>query len=411
MADHPDGAVVPVACELAASAHADAQAVQIDLHRLELRFANARIVDGAAVQRLANSIHEYGQLVACIAAPEPGNAALVLIDGYRRVGALARLGRDTALVQCWGCPVGQALAQMLARSMSRAFAPIEEALMLRELIDSCGLSQREAAQQCARDVSWVSRRLVLLGELPQDLAQAVRTAQISSWAATRIFAPLARANTAHASALLHGVQANRLSTRELHIWFEHYQRAQREHMAHHPRLFIDSLNERDRQREAVHLRDAAERELVGELGYLQSLLARVRSTGSCNSNAPTQRSRFWAHCTRPSNTACSTSRGSRRWCSAMWRATSSRSRAMTTTSKRSGNPSVISALNLRISWLINQRTRRGEHGSRTRAAMPGGGGGVPGLWPKEQGVGCGQRCSPAGAGELVRALAALAGAA
>jgi integrase len=58
--------------------------------------------------------------------------------------------------------------------------------------------------------------------------------------------------------------------------------------------------------------------------------------------------------------------------------------------KRSGNPSVISVLNLRISWLINQRTRRGEHGSRTRAAMPGSGGGVPGLWPEEQGVGCGQ---------------------
>lgn len=279
MADHPDGAVVPVACELAAPAHADAQTVQVDLHRLELRFAPMRIVDGAAVQRLANSIHEYGQLVACIAAGEPASARWVLIDGYRRVGALSRLGRDTALVQCWSCPVGQALAQMLARSMSRAFVPIEEALLLRELIDTHGLSQRQAAQQCARDVSWVSRRLVLLGELPQDLVQAVRTAQVSSWAATRIFAPLARANTAHASALLHGVQTNRLSTRELHTWFEHYQcaqRSQREHMAHHPRLFIDSLNERDRTRAAQLLARGPEHELAADLGHLQSLLGRVR---------------------------------------------------------------------------------------------------------------------------------------
>ena len=37
------------------------------------------------------------------------------------------------------------------------------------------------------------------------------------------------------------------------------------------------------------------------------------------------------------------------------------------------------------------------------------GGGVPGLWPKERGVGCGQRCSGASAGELVRPFAALAG--
>ena len=278
MANPPEGAVVPVACVLDGRARVDELAVQVDLHRLELRFAATRIVDGAAVQRLANSIHEYGQLVACIAAQEP-NAAWVLIDGYRRVGALARLGRDTALVQCWSCPVGEALAQMLARSMSRAFAPIEEALMLRELIDTHGLSQRQAAHQCARDVSWVSRRLVLLGTLPQDLVQAVRTARVSAWAATRVFAPLARANTAHASRLLDSLQANMLSTRELHTWFEHYQRAQRsqrEHMVEHPRLFIDSLNERDRERQALRLRDGPEHELVGELDHLQSLLARVR---------------------------------------------------------------------------------------------------------------------------------------
>lgn len=279
MANLPEAAGTQTPCVVDAGPRVDAVAVPVDLHRLELRFAPMRIVDGAAVQRLANSIHEYGQLVACIAAHEPDSAALVLIDGYRRVGALTRLGRDTALVQCWSSPVGQALAQMLARSMSRAFAPLEEALMLRELIDTHGLSQREAAHQCARDVSWVSRRLVLLGQLPQDLLQAVRTAQISSWAATRIFAPLARANTAHASALLHGVQANRLSTRELHTWFEHYQRAQRserEHMAQHPRLFIDSLNERDQERQALRLACGPERELVGELGHLHALLGRVR---------------------------------------------------------------------------------------------------------------------------------------
>lgn len=279
MANHLDGAVVPVPCVLDAPWRADAVAVQVDLHRLELRFAATRIVDGAAVKRLANSIHEYGQLVACIAAGKPDTAALVLIDGYRRVAALSRLGRDTALVQCWSSPVEQALAQMLARSMSRAFAPIEEAMMLRELIDTHGLSQREAAHQCARDVSWVSRRLVLLGALPQDLVQAVRTARVSSWAAARIFVPLARANTEHASRLLDSLQANMLSTRELHSWFEHYQGAQhsqRERMVQHPRLFIDSLNERDRTRAALRLARGPEHELAGDLAHLQSLLGRVR---------------------------------------------------------------------------------------------------------------------------------------
>lgn len=253
-------------------------AKQVDLHRLELRFEATRITDTAAVQRLANSIQESGQLVACIGAPDLGSGALVLIDGYRRVSALKRLDADTALVQCWHCPVGTALAQMLAHSFSRAFDPMEEALMLRELIDSLGLSQREAARQCARDVSWVQRRLVLLGSLPQELVQAVRSANVSSWAAARILAPLARANGAHAGQLLANMGTNPLSTRELQAWFTHYQGAQhtqRQRMVDHPRLFIESLNEKQSERTAKDLRGGPEREVAGELGYLQALLRRA----------------------------------------------------------------------------------------------------------------------------------------
>ena len=169
----------------------DSLAVELDLHRLELRFAATRMVDAAAVQRLSDSIQECGQRVACIAAGQPEDSRLVLIDGYRRVAALGRLRRDTALVQRWGCPVEQALAQLLARSGSRPFTAIEEALLLRELIDAHGMSQREAARQCARDVSWVQRRLVLCGALPEALLQAVRSARVSSWAASRIFVPRA----------------------------------------------------------------------------------------------------------------------------------------------------------------------------------------------------------------------------
>lgn len=251
---------------------------QLDLHRLELRFESTRIVDASAVQRLADSIRECGQLVPCIAAGASEGGALVLIDGYRRLSALRRVGTDTALVQCWHCPVGQALAQVLAHSRSRAFDPIEEALLLREMIDTHGLSQREAARQCARDVSWVQRRLALLGALPQELVQAVRNAKVSSWAAARILAPLARANSEHATQLLHSLDGSPLSTRELQAWFDHYQGAQhqqRERMVEHPRLLIDSLRALTGERTAKELRGGPESEMVGELGHLQAQLRRV----------------------------------------------------------------------------------------------------------------------------------------
>jgi ParB family chromosome partitioning protein len=254
----------------------------VEIERLQLRFAGARVSDERAVRRLMQSIDACGQLVACVAVDDDSTEAappLVLIDGYRRVAALRRLGRDTARVQCCSGTIGQALAQQLACAQSRAMAAIEQALLLRELIDAQQLSQREAARQCGRDASWVQRRLQLLQALPDGVLDAVRGGGVSSWAAVRVFAPLARANSEHANRLLAGLSVQRLSTRELRTWFDHYQgaqHAQRERMVEHPRLFIDSLSERERERDAQRLRDGPERELAGDLGHLRSLLERVR---------------------------------------------------------------------------------------------------------------------------------------
>ena len=136
---------------------------ELDLHRLDLRFADSRLVEPRAVARMAQSIERCGQIVPCIVVAahggEGGAEALVLVDGYRRVAALRRLGRDTASVEQWACDLTEALLGVLARSQDRPFAIIEEALLLRELVQGLGLSQHEVAQRCGRDVSWVSRRL------------------------------------------------------------------------------------------------------------------------------------------------------------------------------------------------------------------------------------------------------------
>ena len=267
MADHPDS--------------------DVELQRLQLRFAAARVSDERAVQRLMHSIDTCGQLVACTVVRdgdgEGGDdaAPLVLIDGYRRVAALRRLGRDTARVQCASGTLAQALAQLLACAQSRSLAAIEQALLLRELIDGQQLSQRDAARQCGRDASWVQRRLLLLHALPERVLEAVRGGSVSSWAAVRVFAPLARANADHAQRLLASVRHEALSTRDLHLWFAHYQRAQRrerEHMADHPRLLLDSVREREHDRAAARLKDGPEGAAAAELGQLQALLERARKS-------------------------------------------------------------------------------------------------------------------------------------
>ena len=256
-----------------------AQALEVDLHRLELRFAEARLLEPRAVERLARSIEQSGQLIACIAVSEVGGERLVLVDGYRRILALRRLGRDTAWVESWACDLPQALLRVLARAHGRPFAALEEALLLRELVHGQGLSEREVARRSGRDVSWVSRRLQLVCALPEVLLTAVRKGDLSTWAATRVLAPLARANAGHAAQLLSALAATSLSTRELQCWFQHYQdapSAARAHMVEHPRLFIEALQVRDEQRADARLREGPEGQCAAEVRQLLALIKRLR---------------------------------------------------------------------------------------------------------------------------------------
>ena len=198
---------------------------EIDLHRLDLRFAPTRLIVPGAVAALARSIEQSGQLVPCITVRTADGSGLILIDGYRRIDALRRLGRDTARIDTWTCSLAQGLLSFFARHGQRPLAAIEEGLLLQELVQGQDMAQREVARQTGRDVSWVSRRLDLVCGLPEPLLQAVREGTLSPWAATRILAPLARANSDHAGALLDAMKTTPLSTRELVLWFEHYQRA------------------------------------------------------------------------------------------------------------------------------------------------------------------------------------------
>jgi len=262
----------------------DVARLEVDLHLLELRFTSARLIEPQAVERLARSIERDGQIVPLIVVGSPdsseaGAQRLVLIDGYRRVAALRRLGRDRACVERWPCDLAEALLGVLARTQSRSFAAIEEALLLRELTQGLGVSQREIGRRCGRDDSWVNRRLQLLSALPESGLAAVCAGRLSTWAATRVIAPLARASSAHAEQLVAALGEAPLSTRELRHWFDHYQKARRvvrERMVKHPKLFLQALNESAAQDRTERLRVGPEGECETDLWRINELICRVR---------------------------------------------------------------------------------------------------------------------------------------
>ncbi len=254
------------------------QLVESDLHRLDLRFAPLRIQQAKAVEALARSMESSGQLTPVVAVAEDKDC-WVLVDGYLRIAALRRAGRDTAWVELWECALHQALVWVLARVQARPWQAIEEACVVRELVMSYDQSQREVARQIGRDVSWVNRRLALVEGLPEALLNAVAEGQLSTSAATRILAPLARANSDHARQLLQALRREPVPMRELQRWYGHYQRAnraRREQMVKQPGLFLKALRARNEEAAAKRLREGPEGLWLADLKRIDQLLRGLR---------------------------------------------------------------------------------------------------------------------------------------
>jgi ParB family chromosome partitioning protein len=251
--------------------------LRLDLHLLNPRFAGLRLRDPERLVCLTRSMHQHGQLMPVVVVPESLDPPRwVVIDSYRRLEALREIGEDLVWVDVWERPVDEALLLCLARGPERGWEAIEEAALLHEL--SGRYSLREMAQRIGRDVSWVSRRLSLFKALPEELLEAVRTGALSVWAATRILAPLARANSAHARTQLRELEKTPLSTRELERLFAQYQRtpkARRERLVANPGLFVQALDSRAQAAEDQRLAEGPEGAWCKDLVVTGKILKRL----------------------------------------------------------------------------------------------------------------------------------------
>jgi hypothetical protein len=213
--------------------------VDVDLHQLELRHHDLRIHDAEQRRRLVGSVAEVGQQVPVIVIREAER--FVLIDGYLRVEALRKLGRDTAAATAW--PVTEIDALVQRRHLASTSAAIEDAWLLARLREH-GLSFDDLAQRLCRSKSWVSRRLALI-EVLTPVAQArVRAGTVPPHAAMKYLVPLARANRRQCEQLIAGLGDMRVSDRELAALYDAWRcadRAGKQRIVAEPLLFLRAL--------------------------------------------------------------------------------------------------------------------------------------------------------------------------
>jgi ParB family chromosome partitioning protein len=243
---------------------------EIEIAHLQLRYAHTRIHRPERVSSLASSIERFGQIIPVIALRE-GMDSFVLIDGYLRVKAVRRCRRDTVVAEIWECKEEEALVAVLARAHTRKWDLIEEAALLRELYHQYHLPQSRIASLLGRKQGWVSGRLALYDALSEDILELIRKGCISTWAATRVIAPIARAIPEHGKVLSESLTKEDLSTRDLALFFRHYQKAnrkQRENMVLQPALFLKALRAREEATEAKGLKEGVEGKWLRELRWI-----------------------------------------------------------------------------------------------------------------------------------------------
>ena len=257
----------------------------IEHHCLQLEYSHLRIHNQKALEKLLTSMEDYGQLVPVIVVPEEKNTqpsltpSWTLIDGYLRVKALKRLGKDTVEAEVWHCSLEEALLMVLKSHLSRPSGILEEALFLQELHKERGISQQVLATRVGRDQSWISRRLSLVESLPESILKVLSKGAVSLWIGTRILAPMARAIPEHAERLLTYLLKHTLSCREMQSFYEHYQRSthqERGRMVDHPDLFFKAKRILEAEKEVKVLKEGPTGQWRGHCQSLMGLLGELR---------------------------------------------------------------------------------------------------------------------------------------
>ena len=252
---------------------------EIEIGQIDLRYKHTRIRKPQMVSSLVNAIERCGQIIPVITVKE-GDLSFVLMDGYLSPAesGIKRCGKDTVMAEIWRCKEADALVQVFMRTQERRWEALEQAYMIKELQERHQLSLGKIAALMGKDKGWVSRRLSLLHVLPDDILQMVRMGHVSTWAATRALAPLARANPDHATTLTASLLKEQISTRDLAAFFKHYQKAnrrQRDNRVLNPRLFFKALHAKNEEEAARWLKGGPEGKWVKELKMTSRILRRL----------------------------------------------------------------------------------------------------------------------------------------
>jgi ParB/RepB/Spo0J family partition protein len=261
--------------------------MEVSLEALDLKYARLSVRRPAAERRLLASLGEAGQQspVIVVAASEAGR--YVVVDGHKQVRALMRLKADVVKVAVWELPEAQALATAFQMGSNWRRDAFEEGWLVAELHRNFKWSLGMVAERLTRSKSWASRRLALVEELPDWLAEEVARGRVGAHAAANFLVPLTRVNGQDGQRLAERIRGLGLSNRqmgELYTCYRASSVAVRRKIVEEPALFLKARAAAKEALVGAGLDENQQRcvknlELIGNvsLGLARSLPAAVSS--------------------------------------------------------------------------------------------------------------------------------------
>src|SRR6266568_5191363 len=216
--------------------------MKLEFHQLDRRYEHLRARNPDRQRRLMTSLAACGQQTPIVViAVSKGLDRYLVIDGYKRVAALEQLGRDTVEAVVWD--MSEADALVLDRSMrfSEQETALEQGWLLHELEQRFGYNLEDLARRFDRSVSWVSRRLSLVEQLPETIQQQVREGLLGAHLAMKYLAPVARVNVEDCERMAAAFIKHRCNTRQagqLYAAWRDGTRVVRERLLTAPELFL-----------------------------------------------------------------------------------------------------------------------------------------------------------------------------
>lgn len=249
--------------------------MDLELHQLDRRYEPIRRTSPTKERQLLASLAIAGQQTPVVVVGGADDARFVLVDGYKRVRVLTRLQVDLVRATRWALAEPDAL--ILERLMRTADGdgPLDQGWLLRELRDRFGLTAPELARRFARSASWVSRRLALVAELPEEIQEHVRRGRLGAHAAMRFLVPMARANAEDCVAFARAIAPLDPSTRQVEalcVAFASGSRETRQLILSDPALVLRAREES--RRADAPFKSPAEL-LLGDLGALGGVARRA----------------------------------------------------------------------------------------------------------------------------------------